>query len=52
LGEFVLISGEAFYFANSKMETISQFPINWEGVVISYRIPLPESKIDFYNFVE
>ena len=51
-GEFILISGEALYFADSKKEQIFPFPINWQGVIVSYRVPLPESKVDIYNFVE
>lgn len=51
-GEFILISGNALYFANSKKETISSFPINWKGVVISYRIPIPDLKINYLHFVE
>ena len=51
-GEFILISGSAFYFANSKKEIISSFPVNWQGVLVSYQIPTPKLKIDYLHFVE
>jgi len=51
-GEFILISGKAIYISNQKEDIISNIPIKWQGVIISYKIPTPEKKIDFAIFLE
>lgn len=52
-GSFVLLSGNAaLIFENGQEKLVDLSPFNWQGVVISYRIPRPTQAIDIYRFLE
>jgi len=52
-GEFVLISGGAAYYSSRNINRICTLPdFSWKGVIVSYRIPEPQTPIDIYEYIE
>lgn len=52
-GSLVLVSGNAGLVSKGKREKLVRFPLfNWQGVVISYRIPQPKESIDITPYLE
>jgi hypothetical protein len=52
-GEFILLSGNSVLISKNNEEKIIKLPnFYWQGVVISYRIPFPKSKIDISDVLE
>ena len=52
-GEFVLLSGSSALIASGQNQKIVDLPnFYWQGVVIAYRIPKPNSSIDISPYLE
>lgn len=52
-GSFTLISGNAAFLVEQRSEKIVRLPqFNWQGVIISYRIPQPSGPIDITSYLE
>lgn len=52
-GQFLLLSGSAALFSQRQENRLVDLPsFNWQGVVISYRIPRPKKVIDFTKYIE
>lgn len=52
-GSFVLVSGDAALLATNQKEQIVRMPqFEWQGTIIGYRIPRPNSYIDITPYLE
>jgi hypothetical protein len=52
-GSFIILSGNAALISEKNREKLMEMPsFNWQGVIISYRIPFPKQAIDIYPFLE
>lgn len=52
-GNFIILSGSAALISQKDKEKIvTMSPFNWQGVIISYRIPFPRGPIDISPFLE
>lgn len=52
-GEFILISGSAALVSAQKRERLVSLPsFSWKGVIIAYRIPIPQQPIDISPYLE
>ncbi len=52
-GEFILISGSAGLFSKNNSEKLVSLPnFNWQGVIVSYRIPKPTDVVDISAYLE
>lgn len=52
-GEFLLLSGTEALVSIKGEEMLVPLPnFDWQGVVISYRIPVPKTPIDIYPYIE
>lgn len=52
-GSFTLISGDTAFLAEQHSEKLVHMPeFNWQGVIISYRIPQPTGRIDIMPYLE
>lgn len=52
-GGFVVVSGNAALIANKREEVVTTLPnFHWQGVIVAYRIPRPQGKVDITPYVE
>lgn len=52
-GEFLMVSGSAALFSDCKNDKLFSLPdFNWQGVIISFRIPRPQNPISITPYLE
>jgi anti-sigma regulatory factor (Ser/Thr protein kinase) len=52
-GEILLVSGSAFVFLNSKQSIRNRLDeFYWEGLIVAFRIPKTNEKIELYKYYE
>lgn len=52
-GSFMILSGNAVLFAeNQEQKILTMGKVNWQGVIIAYRIPFPKNSIHISQYLE
>ncbi|MDD5547346.1 MAG: hypothetical protein PHN74_00375 [Candidatus Pacebacteria bacterium] len=52
-GEFVILSGSAALISTKEKDRLIALPnFYWQGVVVAYRIPIPETPVDISPYLE